>query len=136
MLPALVEQWLRSLPKQIRKHLAPLPDKMPAILDRLLSRSRFRQGRLHTALAQVVADLYEVQVNPKDWVDAQIESHLHMNIKVLDEDGTLLAQDRDPAVEVAAGEPPPPGRPSARRLQAWRRPAHAARRVLTKPQSR
>lgn len=95
MLPLLVEQWLRSLPKQIRKHLAPLPDKLPALLDRLLSRSNYRQGRLHTALAQVVADLYEVTINPKDWVEAGIEAHLNMNIKVLDEVGKVLTQDRD-----------------------------------------
>lgn len=100
MLPLLVEQWLRSLPKQIRKHLAPLPDKLPALLDRLLSRSRYRQGRLHTALAQVVVDLYEVNISPKDWADAEIETHLHMNVKVLDESGKLLAQDRDlPALQ-------------------------------------
>jgi ATP-dependent helicase HrpA len=91
----LVEQWLRTLPKQKRRVLAPVPDKLADILPILLQPSRFRQGRLLPALAQVLADTYGVRTQATDWDRERVDPHLLVNVRVVDGEGKLLAQGRD-----------------------------------------
>jgi len=94
---AVCEQWLRTLPKQKRRQLAPLPDRLPEITARLRRPDRYRQGRLSTALGEVLKDLYQLQVDASDWDLAGLEAHLRINVQVRDGDGRLLAQSRDAA---------------------------------------
>src|SRR5690606_15847695 len=93
--PAVVEQWLKSLPKSKRRLLAPVPDKVAEMLPLLLRPDRYRQGRVPVALAQVVRDLYGVAIAADDWDRARIDPHLLINVQVLDADGRVLAQGRD-----------------------------------------
>jgi ATP-dependent helicase HrpA len=75
--------------------LAPLPDKIDA-LNEMMSRSdRYRRGRLLAALAECVRDLFAVSIDATDWDRARIEPHLLINIRVIDEDGQVVAQGRD-----------------------------------------
>lgn len=94
---AVCEQWLRTLPKAKRRRLAPLPDRLPEITARLRRPDRYRQGRLATALAEVLKDLYQLEVDAADWDVARLEAHLRINVQVRDGDGRLLAQSRDAA---------------------------------------
>ncbi len=93
--PAVCEQWLRSLPKTKRRHLAPLPEKVEALLPLLTREGRYRHGKLTAALARALVDLFGLQVDATDWDPSRIDSHLLINIRVMGPDGTLLAQGRD-----------------------------------------
>ena len=95
LFPLVVEHWLRALPKTVRKRLAPVPDKLPAIVERLCRPNVYRRGRLLPALAQVVADLHDVRIAAADWSDTELPGHLAMNIQVVDKAGKVLAQDRN-----------------------------------------
>ena len=93
--PAVCEQWLKSLPKGKRKHLAPVPEKVAELLPLLTREGRYRQGRLNAALASAVEDLYGVRVSAADWDRSRIDPHLLVNVKVLGQAGELLEQSRD-----------------------------------------
>lgn len=93
--PALCEQWVRTLPKQKRRLLAPVPDKMAEIMPILLSPNCYRQGRMLPALARCIADHFGVQIDASDWDRDRVDVHLLVNIQVLDTQGRLLDQSRD-----------------------------------------
>lgn len=95
LFPLVVEQWLRSLPKQKRKQLAPLPDKVTELSESLMNPSRYRQGRLLAALADLLADRYRLHVSEMDWNRERIDAHLLMYVRILDDDGKVLASGRD-----------------------------------------
>ena len=95
--PALVEQWLRTLPKQKRRTLAPMPDRLEEMMPILLSPSRYRQGRLLPALARVLKDLYRLDVGAGDWDRSRVAEHLLVNVRVLGDGDEALAQGRDVA---------------------------------------
>ena len=67
MLPAVLEHWLRTLPKAKRKTLAPLPEKIEVLTSRLLRPDTYRQGRLLSILTTLLRDLYRLQVGAEDW---------------------------------------------------------------------
>ena len=98
MFPALCEQWLKSLPKHTRKHLAPVPDKVVEICPVLLSGARYRKGRVLPAIADAVAQVHGVTIGAGDWEAQRLDQHLLINIQVIDEKGGLLAQGRDLAI--------------------------------------
>ena len=95
MLPAVIEFWLRSLPKNKRKLLAPLPDKLPHLTKRLLQPQCYRQGRLLTALSQLLRDLHRIEVTAEDWDKERLPEHLRMRCAVVDESAKELASGRE-----------------------------------------
>jgi ATP-dependent helicase HrpA len=95
--PTLVEHWLRTLPKQKRRPLAPIPDRMDDILAILMRPDRYRQGRLLPALAGVLKDLYRLDVSAADWDRQRVPQHLLVNLRVIGDADELLAQGRDVA---------------------------------------
>jgi len=95
MLPSVVEEWLRSLPKSKRKLLAPMPEKVEVLAGRLLRTEVYRQGRMLSVLATLLRDLYRVQVTAEDWDQARLPEHLRLFCKVLDDEGRVLASGRD-----------------------------------------
>jgi ATP-dependent helicase HrpA len=96
-LPLVCEQWLRALPKARRRPLAPLPEKVEAIMALLARPDRYRQGRLTTALGQAIRELYGVVATAEDWDRSRVDPHLLINVQVLDEAGAVVAQGRDAA---------------------------------------
>ena len=102
MLPAVLEHWLRTLPKAKRKTLAPLPEKLETLTARLLRPDTYRQGRLLSVLATLLSDLYRLQVGAEDWDVERIPEHLRLCCKVVDEKGSVLALGRD--LQVLKGE--------------------------------
>ncbi len=90
LLPGLVEHWLRTLPKQLRRQLVPLPDKVDELCGQLLHVDQYRRGRLLTALSRLLAGLYKVQVNEADWHRDRLPEHLLPNVRVVDEGGKSL----------------------------------------------
>ena len=94
-LPAVVEQWLRSLPKGKRKHLAPLPDKVEDIAGHLGDPRRYRQGRLLSALQQILMDWYRLDVTQTDWDRERVDPHLQFYVRVVDSRGRFLRGGRN-----------------------------------------
>jgi ATP-dependent helicase HrpA len=95
MLPAVIEFWLRSLPKTKRKLLAPLPDKLPHLTSRLLQPQCYRHGRLLTAMSQLLRDLHRIEVTAEDWDKERLPEHLRMRCAVVDESAQELASGRE-----------------------------------------
>ncbi|XOV82020.1 MAG: ATP-dependent RNA helicase HrpA [bacterium] len=95
LLPNVVDQWLRSLPKAKRRTLVPLPDAVEELSRTLTDPRYFRKGRLLTALADLLRDRFRLEVAQADWHRERVAPHLLVNIRVLDEHGKLLQQGRD-----------------------------------------
>ncbi|MEM1434390.1 MAG: ATP-dependent RNA helicase HrpA [Pseudomonadota bacterium] len=89
------EQWLKSLPKQHRKRLAPLADKIPRVAERLLDPRRYRSGQLALALARTVAELYDVRIDPTAFNAEQVDPHLTFNVRLIDSRRRIIAEGRD-----------------------------------------
>ncbi len=95
LLPNLIEQWLRTLPKSKRRVLVPLPDKVDEFSRELLKPERYRQGRLLAALASLLAQRYNLQVSEGDWDRERVAQHLLMYVQVVDDQGGVVAAGRD-----------------------------------------
>jgi ATP-dependent helicase HrpA len=97
-LPLVCEAWLRTLPKARRRPLAPLPEKVDAILALIARPDRYRRGRLTTALGQAIRELFGVAATADDWDRSRLDPHLLINVQVIDSAGKVIAQDRDVSV--------------------------------------
>lgn len=95
MLPALVEHWLRTLPKSKRRMLVPLPDKVTELCVRLLRDDVYRRGRFLTALGGLLEDLYRLRVDTSDWDQQRLPEHLRFFCRVVGERGEVVASGRD-----------------------------------------
>ena len=94
-LPRLVEAWLRSLPKAARRQLAPIAETAERITPTLAAPGCYRQSRFRATLASVMERQLGVRVAPSAWNRTRLPRHLLMNIRVIDERGTLLAEGRE-----------------------------------------
>ena len=95
MLPKVVEYWLRALPKAKRRALAPLADKVDELVVQLLAPQAYRQGRLLSALAQLVKDRFKVSIDAAEWDAQRLPVFLQINCRVVDAHGQTLAAGRD-----------------------------------------
>ena len=95
LFPNLIEQWLRTLPKQKRKVLVPLPDTVAEISGELLKPAAYRHGRLLSALGALLSQRYRLQVAESDWDRTRVDEHLLMRVEVLSPDGRVLAAGRN-----------------------------------------
>ena len=97
LVPGLLEAkcvaLVRNLPKALRKNFVPVPDFVKASLARL----SFGQGALPQALGHELLRMTGVRVPDEAWAEAitQVDSHLRMNIEVLDGQGKFLGEGRD-----------------------------------------
>lgn len=88
------EALLRGLPKSLRRRLAPIPDRVAAILPRL-SDEAYRQGSLYAALSAAVRASAGVTIPVDQWRGAALPDHLRLNIQVRGRRGRIVDQDRD-----------------------------------------
>ncbi len=88
-------ELLKSLPKQYRRHLVPIPDRVEQLCDYLLRPSRYRIGNFYDVLSRTLADFYHVQVPPDVWDEAKLSPFLRMNVQWTNRRGGVLDQDRD-----------------------------------------
>jgi len=84
---------LRGLPKSIRKALVPIPDTAGRIAARLTPSDR----PLAQALGEAIKELTGVQVPEDAWAPETIPPHLHMKVRLVDDEGRTLASGDDPA---------------------------------------
>lgn len=82
---------VKALPKGLRKHFVPVPD----VVDKVLPQLKREDGSLQQALARQLLRLTMVQLPSDCWEGVALPEHLRMNIKVLDEQGRLIASGRE-----------------------------------------
>ncbi|MBO3276415.1 ATP-dependent RNA helicase HrpA [Pseudomonas schmalbachii] len=97
LVPGLLEAkcvaLVRNLPKAIRKNFVPVPDFVRAALGKMV----FAEGALPEALGRELQRMTGSRVPEEAWTEAvgQVESHLRMNLEVVDARGKFLGEGRD-----------------------------------------
>ncbi|TBV14568.1 ATP-dependent RNA helicase HrpA [Stutzerimonas kirkiae] len=97
LVPGLLEAkcvaLVRNLPKALRKNFVPVPDFVQAALARVT----FASASLTQALGQELLRMTGVRVPEEAWQEAeqQLDSHLRMNIEVVDGEGRPLGEGRE-----------------------------------------
>jgi ATP-dependent helicase HrpA len=97
LVPGLLETkcvaLVRNLPKALRKNFVPVPDFVKAALQRMV----FAGGSLPQALGRELLRMTGVRVTDEAWAEAtqQVESHLKMNLEVVDANGKFLGEGRE-----------------------------------------
>ena len=89
--PELVTALIRSLPKDLRRPLVPVPEVAAAVLERLEPRSE----PLLDALARELERLRGVRVPREAFDVGRLPPHLRMGFRVEDERGALVAEGDD-----------------------------------------
>jgi ATP-dependent helicase HrpA len=87
----LVTALLRSLPKDLRTRLVPVPDTAAAAVALL----RPRRGPFLDALAAAVQQVRGVPIPREAWDESRLPAHLRMHFRVEDERGGVVAEGSD-----------------------------------------
>jgi ATP-dependent helicase HrpA len=87
----LVTALIRSLPKDLRRPLVPVPEVAAEIVPGL----RPRRGPLLDAVSREIERARGVRVPREAWDTDRLPAHLRMNFAVVDGDGSVLAEGRD-----------------------------------------
>jgi len=95
LVPGLMERkitaLLKSLPKEIRRQIVPIPDTVRELLGKI----RFGEGDLEGQICKEVTRLVGRIVVPTDFNTEQLPTELRMNVRVLDGEGNVLGESRD-----------------------------------------
>ncbi|WP_108125455.1 ATP-dependent RNA helicase HrpA [Saccharospirillum mangrovi] len=82
---------LKALPKAYRRNFVPVPDFADALLDSLEQ----SDTPLHKAVGERLFRMTGIRVPENEWRLDQLEPHLQMRFRVVDEDGKTIASGRD-----------------------------------------
>ncbi len=82
----LVSLLVRSLPKDVRRHLIPMNETTAAAFERLGPPT----GRLVDALARAVTEVADVTVSGDDFTFDRLPEHLRLHLVVIDDEGRVL----------------------------------------------
>ncbi|WP_035415851.1 ATP-dependent RNA helicase HrpA [Ferrimonas kyonanensis] len=82
---------IKSLPKALRRNFVPAPNYADAVLQAM---TPFEQPLLEAVCKQLLR-MSGTRISPEDFDLTALAPHLHMNFKVEDHKGKLLAQGRD-----------------------------------------
>ncbi len=88
-------ELLRGLPKQYRKQLAPIPDKVNELVPLLLRSDVYRVGHLAEILSQRIRTLFHVQIESSVWGLHDVSTHLLMNVQISDNKRKIIDQGRN-----------------------------------------
>lgn len=96
-LEAKVEHYLRSLPKELRRGFVPLGETARNLTSQLAARDRLtgRRETLPEALAAIIAERFQVALDPAVWNDKPLPDHLRVRVRVVDSEGRELAASRE-----------------------------------------
>ncbi len=97
LVPGLVREKIahlfKALPKQLRRHLVPVPGHVTAFLEE--QDAAESRPRLASALGRYIQRATGMPVATEVWSKIELPPHLNMNIRVVDEAGRELAGGRD-----------------------------------------
>lgn len=82
---------VKSLPKPLRRRFVPVPD----CIDRILPDLQVQGGSLKLALSKKLREIGGVDIPLEHWQDQELDSHLRMNIQVVDGQGNVLGAGKD-----------------------------------------
>ncbi|MEJ5364818.1 MAG: ATP-dependent RNA helicase HrpA, partial [Desulfosoma sp.] len=82
---------LKALPKNLRRHAAPVSETARKVFSRLIH----GKGDFYAALTQAVHDVCTLNVPVSSWPRESLPDHLKMRFEVVDEEGTVLHAGRD-----------------------------------------
>ncbi|MCA9041903.1 MAG: DUF3418 domain-containing protein, partial [Planctomycetaceae bacterium] len=92
LVPGLLEEkvtaLIKSLPKQLRRYFVPAPDTAREVIEQL----PFAEGELLEQLATKLSRLSGEPIRPTDFDLTKIPSHLRINLKVIDENQSLVKE--------------------------------------------
>ena len=92
------EALIRSLPKALRRPLAPVPEKIDTDhAGDCCARTCIAMVALERVLGERLAGFFDVKIPLDAWRLDAIDPHLKMNVQVRDNKGDLVDQDRDVA---------------------------------------
>ncbi|HLQ86507.1 MAG TPA: ATP-dependent RNA helicase HrpA [Salinisphaeraceae bacterium] len=95
LVPGLLEEklreYLRALPKRLRRSVVPVPDFARAAAERL----PFAEGDLQSSLRTALHAMTGVDIPPDSWAQFRPSPHLRMRFAVIDGNGKELAAGRD-----------------------------------------
>ena len=96
LVPGLLKEKLvalfKSLPKQYRRQLVPIPDTVERLLNRLQPDTDIPLIRL---IGAEIKRMTGVHVPEDQWNESLLDKHLNMNYKIVDADGRQLASGKD-----------------------------------------
>ena len=85
---------LRALPKNIRKHCVPVPAYSQAIFESIdFEKDRYKP--LKSVIANHITRMVGFVVKESDWKNENLDKHLILSIKVIDENNKTLAVEKD-----------------------------------------
>jgi ATP-dependent helicase HrpA len=87
----LVTALIRSLPKDLRRPLVPIPDVAVEVVEHLQP----RRGTLRAAVARELDHLRGVRVGPDAFDVQKLPAHLRVTFRVEDDAGTIIAAGED-----------------------------------------
>lgn len=91
LLPEKIAALIRGLPKSLRRSLIPAPDTAREAIRRM----PFGEGPFLATLGATLSDIAGEPI-PGDAFDLdKLPAHLRINVQVVDDEGTIVAQDRD-----------------------------------------
>ncbi len=92
----LLEALIRSLPKSIRKDLAPIGHTVDRVLKKLHSGDRNTGDRPPAVvLTRILGPMTGVEISPEDFDWHRVPDHLRPTFRVIDADRRLLAEGKD-----------------------------------------
>lgn len=103
LVPGLVREkitwYLKALPKQIRRHVVPIPEFVTRFLENDESSATVSSSLLPLSLTDALSRFVQAETTvavPQDaWRDEKPPPHLLMNYKIVDDAGRELAMSRD-----------------------------------------
>ena len=104
MLKDKIQALLKSLPQKPRARLVPLPETAEKLAALLSAPERWAQGALTDALLSEVRQITGLDVKRADFKLDMLQPHHFMNLRVVDEHGRQLGQNRNlPALKAEWG---------------------------------
>ncbi|MES1937186.1 ATP-dependent RNA helicase HrpA [Salinisphaera hydrothermalis] len=95
LVPGLIEEkfreYLKALPKTLRKRVVPVPDFARAAAERV----EFGTGDPETALRRAIHEMIGLEIPDDAWEGFEPSDHLRMRFEIVDDDGRALATGRD-----------------------------------------
>lgn len=95
LVPGLLEEkvlaLIRSLPKQLRRNFVPAPDTAQQVVEEL----EFGKGDFLGELARALTRRSDEPVRPEHFAVDDVDAHLRMHVRVVDDDGEVMAQGRE-----------------------------------------
>ncbi len=95
LVPGLLEEkvtaLIKSLPKELRRLFVPVNDVLPQILTQL----KYGEGSLTEQLAVALRRVSGEHVPVTAFEEARLPDHLRINIRMVDDEGTVIQESRD-----------------------------------------